>query len=259
MCNKIWWILKAFYRASSYSFYKRIKLILSVKTSIFLPIETLEGMQLINRQEVPPYIDNFLYGEIIEPIYLNNLKQKSSPIIIDIGCNTGVLAEYFFRLVSNPQYYMFDMMEECIKDASSRLSSKSHSVYLFNFALGDENKDINISFDNPTNSGNTLLNDGNGSNKRIIKMRRLDDVNEIKYLSKIDLIKIDVEGYELPVLTGALKTIKKCEFSIIELHLQNHLDDYSEIVNIYSSCGLSLYKVKSRNLFFKKDATTSNL
>jgi hypothetical protein len=83
-------------------------------------------------------------------------------------------------------------------------------------------------------------------------MRRLDDVVEIKTLSEIDLIKIDVEGYELQVLTGALDTIKKCKFSIIELHLKKDLDDYSEIINIYSSCGLHLYKVIRRNLFFKK-------
>jgi hypothetical protein len=75
MRNKIYWILKAFYRASSYSFSKRIKLILSVTTSIFLPIETREGMQLRNKQEVPPYIDNFLNSDIIEPIYLANLKK----------------------------------------------------------------------------------------------------------------------------------------------------------------------------------------
>jgi FkbM family methyltransferase len=147
---------------------------------------------------------------------------------------------------------MFDMMKECIEAANDRLSSYSNSVKLFNLALGSENKDIIVTFDEPTNSANTLLNDGNASNKRVVAMRRLDDVIEIKILSEIDLIKIDVEGYELPVLKGALETIKKCEFSIIELHLQKDLDDYSEIVNLYSSCGLHLYRVVRRNLFFKK-------
>jgi FkbM family methyltransferase len=252
MRNRIFWILKAFYRASSYSFFKRIKLILSVKMSFFLPIETREGMQLRNKQEVPPYVDNFLYSDIIEPIYLANLKRQHNPIIIDLGCNTGVLAEYFFKLAPNSQYYMFDMMKECIEAARDRLSGYGNSVRSFNLALGDENKDIDIAFDNPMNSGNTLLHDGKSSNKRIVPMRRLDEVAEIKNLSKIDLMKIDVEGYELQVLRGALETIKKCEFSIIELHLQKDLDDYSEFVNIYASCGLHVYKIIRRNLFFKK-------
>jgi FkbM family methyltransferase len=209
-------------------------------------------MQIKNKLEVPPYIDNFLHSDIIEPIYLAKLKQQSNPVIIDLGCNTGVLAEYFFKIVSNPQYYMFDMMKECIEASRDRLSSYGNSVKLFNLALGNENKDIIIAFDNPTNSANTLLNDDSASNKRNVTMRRLDDVVEIKTLSEIDLIKIDVEGYELQVLTGALDTIKKCKFSIIELHLKKDLDDYSEIINIYSSCGLHLYKVIRRNLFFKK-------
>jgi methylase of polypeptide subunit release factors len=54
-------------------------------------------MQLKNKLEVPPYIDNFLHSDIIEPIYLAKLKQQSNPVIIDLGCNTGVLAEYFFK------------------------------------------------------------------------------------------------------------------------------------------------------------------
>jgi FkbM family methyltransferase len=255
MINRIYYILKAIYKSSNFAFSRRIKLILSTifETSFFLPLLTAEEIQIEKYEEVLPYIDNFLFGEILEPVYLSYLKAQNNPVIVDLGCNTGVLAEYYLKSITNVTYYMFDMMKECIENCRQRLLHYSNSVKIqyFNLALGNENKNIEISFDNPINSSNTILSHSS-SNKRFVEMRRLDDIKEIKYLKKIDLLKIDVEGYELPVLNGSLETIKKSEFSIVELHLQKHIDDYSEIINIFSTCGLHLYKVKSRNLFFKK-------
>ena len=251
--NKIYYILKVIYKSSNFALSRRIKLILSTifETSFFLPFLTIEGIQIEKYKEVLPYIDNFLFGEILEPVHLSYLKSQNNPVIVDLGCNTGVLAEYYLKSITNVTYYMFDMMEECIKNCRQRLLNYSNSVHYFNLALGDENKNIVISFDNPINSANTILSHSS-SNRRLVEMKRLDDIQEIAILKKIDLLKIDIEGYELPVLNGSLETIKKSEFSIIELHLQKHIDDYSEVVNIFANCGLHLYKVKSRNLFFKK-------
>ena len=42
-------------------------------------------------------------------------------------------------------------------------------------------------------------------------------VDSLKILD-IDLIKIDVEGYEMEVLKGAKQTLKKCQYIMIELN-----------------------------------------
>ena len=47
-----------------------------------------------------------------------------------------------------------------------------------------------------------------------IQMRTLDSFD----FEKVDLIKIDVEGYEMKVLKGAEKTLESCQYLMIELN-----------------------------------------
>lgn len=216
-----------------------------------LPFFSFIPRVILDIQEIPVYIDNFIFGDILEPVYLSYFLSQANPVIIDLGCHTGMFAEYLLRLNPHVQYYGFDMMQECIKKAEKRLT-KYKNAYFFNFALGSENKRVEIFFSNTIDSSNSVLN-SRGSIRRKIEMRRLDDVTEIKNTSKIDLLKIDVEGYELFVLTGASETLKKSKFVIIELHLEKHLKDFSEINLFLTKCGHILYKVRERNLYFKNN------
>ena len=45
---------------------------------------------------------------------------------------------------------------------------------------------------------------------------------------KIDLIKIDVEGYEQNVLVGATKTMRNIKYIIIEIQKNSMYKDYSK-------------------------------
>jgi FkbM family methyltransferase len=58
-----------------------------------------------------------------------------------------------------------------------------------------------------------------GQPKLIVKQKVLDDYN----FSDVDYLKIDVEGHELNVLKGAMKTIERCKpLVVIE---QNHITE----------------------------------
>ena len=74
-------------------------------------------------------------------------------------------------------------------------------------ALGDEEKMISLSEDNFTQAKRVT---GKGD----IMMTTVD---QLEY-SNIDLIKIDVEGYEMKVLSGAEKTLQKIKYLMIELN-----------------------------------------
>lgn len=74
-------------------------------------------------------------------------------------------------------------------------------------ALGDEHKMISLTEDDFTQAKRVT---GDGD----IRMTTIDSLE----YSDVDLIKIDVEGYEMKVLKGAEKTLKKSQYIMIELN-----------------------------------------
>ena len=74
-------------------------------------------------------------------------------------------------------------------------------------AIGDEEKMISLTEDSFTQAKRVT---GDGD----IRMIKLDNLE----YSNIDLIKVDVEGYEMRVLKGAEKTLQQTQFLMIELN-----------------------------------------
>jgi FkbM family methyltransferase len=104
-------------------------------------------------------------------------------------------------------------------------------------ALGDNNKEtVALSADNFTQSKRVI---GEGS----IQLHTVDEFS----FEEVDLIKIDVEGFEMKVLKGAENTLKQCQFLMIELNnnskkyqssnieIENYLNDFGfrTLINIW--------------------------
>jgi len=83
----------------------------------------------------------------------------------------------------------------------------SEDVETHQLAVGNEEKMISLSDDDFTQA-KRVMGDGN------IPMVTIDSLN----LDDVDLIKIDVEGYEMEVLKDADQTLKNVEYLMIELN-----------------------------------------
>ena len=57
--------------------------------------------------------------------------------------------------------------------------------------------------------------------KEKILVKKLDDYLQDLNLKKIDILKIDTEGYELSVLKGAMNNLKKIRYIYFEHHYDN--------------------------------------
>ena len=80
--------------------------------------------------------------------------------------------------------------------------SDVENVFAFNCALGDRPASLNLEITSPNNLGMNRINpEGNGS---VIQLK-IDDLG----LPTIDMICLDVEGYELRVLNGAERMIRE--------------------------------------------------
>ncbi len=107
-----------------------------------------------------------------------------------------------------------------------------------------------------------------------IENRKADDMNQVvakgkqkmltldkicNNLKKIHLLKIDVEGYELSVLKGGLKTLKKSENIFIEVidELLNKFSKNSEdlFAFLYKNDFILYKEIGNNNFIFKKKLT----
>ena len=154
----------------------------------------------------------------------------SEGIICDIGANIGNHSLYFAALL-NRQVYAFEPTKEAIEIFKNNidLNGLNASIKVFQMALGSE-KGLGRMEINASNLGASylqVLGDGD------VSINRLDDVLEANL--PVALLKIDVEGFEKAVLTGAERTIQKYHPLIVaETHTHR---DFLDIYDVISPLG----------------------
>ena len=166
--------------------------------------------------------DQKIYEYKITNYILKNLKKNS--IFFDIGCNEG----YYSVLASKKNYlgktYSFEPVKSLIKIIKKNLSLNNiKNCKIYNFAIGDKNKSSTINLYHELNEGSSsIVSKYRYSNKtQKIIIKSLDNFYKKKRFNfKIDLIKIDVEGYELKILDGMMNLINRRKINkiIVEYH-----------------------------------------
>jgi len=134
---------------------------------------------------------------------------KPGDIFIDIGANIGYLSAIGASLVGKEgQVHSFEPVLQSFQRLKKITEmNPDYKIILNNCALGDKSGVTKMDFAKPPHSsGSTLI--PNSLNTNISKesinvpVIRLDNYIKEKKLNKISLIKIDVEGFEFPVLKG---------------------------------------------------------
>ncbi|MCX8080386.1 MAG: FkbM family methyltransferase [Bacteroidia bacterium] len=159
--------------------------------------------------DISDYMEWLLYfGIQAEPrqkLYHLAINKK---VIFDIGGNFGETALYFARHApKDAVIYVFEPTEACYRKLERNISLNSfNNIKPFQYALGNMEGRVHISSDNEHNrGGNKIKKDDTLPINAYV--RKLDNVVLEENIPKIDLMKIDVEGYEYHVLKGAEQTI----------------------------------------------------
>lgn len=200
---------------------------------------------------------------------LKTLKNKYNLTItgvIHVGAHFGEEHTTYKELgINNIVYFepvkkTFDVLKEKIKDA-----------IIFNYALGDENKNIEMYIEELDSFGcsSILQPSSNYSNvafsgKEVVEMKRLDDFN----FTKFNFLNIDVQGYEFEVLKGSKILLNNIDYILCEIHRETPIKqlDYigattiEVIKNYLSEYGFSLVEENWAGIswgdgFFVKDKT----
>jgi len=169
------------------------------------------------------------------------LYSNKNKVALDIGANIGThsiyLSDYFSEVHSfEPQVNIYKLLKSNIK------LNKCKNVKAHNYGLGNINKNEKMEkydITQPNNQGGIGIDKTGQSNGETIIVKVLDELN----INNIGLMKIDVEGYELNVLKGAIKTIRiNKPVIIIELNYKTK-DDHKEIKELLESLGYNLKRI----------------
>ncbi|MDP3883003.1 MAG: FkbM family methyltransferase [Candidatus Staskawiczbacteria bacterium] len=147
------------------------------------------------------------YQPIIKELVEKNLREGDT--FIDIGANVGYFSAVALgRVGKTGQVHSFEPVPEYFEKLKrvADLNSR-YNITINQVALGDEEKKENIYIAGRSAIGNNtffkgLLDEPERAIIREIVVRRLDDYILEKNIKNIKLVKIDVEGFEFPVLKG---------------------------------------------------------
>ena len=164
----------------------------------------------------------------------SGLKNQS---VVDIGSNIGNHSLYFSKYFKT--VYSFEAHPKIFLVQKINVS-EIKNIKSFNFGLGNTNKNT-IMYENQFNLGGSSV--INKVGKKIkIKLKKLDSFKNFK---NIELIKIDVEDFELEVIKGSVKTLKKFKPIVAFESWSNHKPK----INLLKKLGYNIYIVDNFNPF----------
>ncbi len=193
----------------------------------------------------------FLYG-VYEPFILDIIEQylHKGMTFIDIGANIGQHSMYAASLVGKSgSVHSFEPIPRIYGQliASSHSNGFTSIIHAHNVALGTQ--DTTETFFISKNIGGSSLVNQNEETKEEISVRVTKGDTLLLPLSRIDMIKIDVEGYEYEVLLGIKQTLATrslvilVEFSGDFYH--THTDNHGiKILSLLEEAGYQLYDIE---------------
>jgi len=198
----------------------------------------------------------FPLNHIHQSIRLSRKLLHKDFIILDIGGGIGASVKLFTDNFPDKKIIVFEPVEESFKAIKKRFPD-NYNIEFVKAAAGNENteKEINIAARITSSSllpleadpKSDVFNEEYLGQKRVEKIRiiRLDDFLANNH-DEFGILKIDVQGFEMEVLKGAAKTLKRTD--IIVLEVNNHYGykgsaKYYEIDKYLRENNFSLYNI----------------
>jgi FkbM family methyltransferase len=186
------------------------------------------------------FLENFFHLIKIKKFLKKNIFFKK-PIIFDVGCHKGKITKIFFDLYNHSKIYCFEPNKLLHK--TIRQNNLNKNLTVNSYAVGEKVEEKLFSLDDLDLTSSLskinknsfylkikkmILGISKNSLTKKVKVITIDNFCRIKKITRIDLIKIDVEGYEYMVLLGSKKMIKNTNYIIIEIQKNSMYKDYSK-------------------------------
>lgn len=186
--------------------------------TFFFKTSWAEKKILLKDNLFTPGDENIL--RVIRSIKKINPNSKNTTII-DIGAFNGETSVQFAKAFPQSNILAFEANPETFPIAKKNCD-RYKNITVLNHALSDKNEvlDFHITNNSVSSSLNELYDTADYHDELKIKNKVQVDaktLDEFSDLENILLIKIDTQGHELHVINGAVKTLKKTDFVLVEM------------------------------------------
>lgn len=178
-------------------------------------IRKFKQNQIVYTADISDYMGHFIYFGF-KDLSLHNMLNyvKTGDTIIDVGTNIGVSLLNFAKKTGNtgkvigfePDSFNFN---NCKKNIAL---NKFNNIELINEGLGNKTGNFNMIIEDRKNRGRNKITNAisNDTENNLVSITTLDIwFNQNKKINKLNILKIDVEGYDLKVIQGALTLINQ--------------------------------------------------
>lgn len=188
----------------------------------------------------------------------NNLKILGfNPVsILDIGAYHGTWTKEIYKLFPNSNYMLIEAI-----DYPELKQINKHNITINNLILNDEEKLVD--WYEMRNTGDSMFKEKTHNFSNCLPIKRQSTTLDI-FFNKgeiFDLIKIDVQGAEIPVLKGGINLIKNTSFIILEMpfmcQYNENTSNFLEHIKFMDDNGFIPYDIvdlhRSDSLLFQID------
>jgi FkbM family methyltransferase len=213
--------------------------------------------------DISDYLQYVIYfGLDVEPKETLFGSIKDGMYVFDIGTNIGETLLNISRLNPSGKNYGFEPVPFLFEKAKQNiLLNDFKNIYLSNLALSDKSGVLYFDLPSNRNFGSINMSLVATPNSKEVKAITFDEFAESEKLEKIDLIKIDVEGFEYKVLEGARKSIEKHKpilfIELINEYLKRNGNSGTQLVNRLAEFGYEIYDARDRSSLNSIDSLTN--
>ena len=195
----------------------------------------------------------------VNPYYdMIKFVHSKNPVLFDVGANKGQTVNKYIEVFGNSNIYSFEPSPKTF-EILIKNTSYLENVSVWNYGVGSK-------------AGSLLFNENKGSDmssflelgeqgwgeiqkKTTVDIITIDNFLDQHQISKVDVLKLDVQGFELEIFKGAKKSMSEGKigllyFEITFIDIYVGLPTFSELYEFCADCGfelVSIYPFSYRN------------
>jgi FkbM family methyltransferase len=127
-------------------------------------------------------------------------------VLFDVGANTGQTLGHLLRYAPDAEIYSFEPTDSAFAALSARYGGR-RNVHLQKMALGSRSETLALQVRANSELNTLVAADAGGGTIQTTEVSTVDEVVARNGITHLDLMKIDVQGWEMEVVRGASRLI----------------------------------------------------